>query len=145
MHKDFYASGFIYHPKSQQILLQQQTSANDNPLWTLLGKKPTKNQTGEEALKDLFFELLNLKIKLDNIKIIYSYFSKELSKDHNIYYAEVKSLHKYPVSKHTTFAWFTFKQIQKLNVSEQTKQDIIIGQRVIDSSIRKSLGLRTIG
>lgn len=144
MHKDFYASGFLYHPKSQQILLQQKVSANEKSFWTLLGKKSAKDKTGEETFKDLFYEALNLRIKLDNIKIIYFYFSKEFYKDHNIYYAEVKRLHKYPVSENTTFAWFTFKQIQKINVSEQTRQDIIVGQRVINSSIRKSLGQKTI-
>lgn len=145
MHKDFYASGFIYHPKSQQILLQQQVSASNNKEWTLLGKKKAKNATGEETFKELFFEAINLKIKLANIKVIYSYFSKELNMDDNVYYAEVSKLYKTSVSKNTIFSWFTFKQIQKLNISEQTKQNIIIGQRVIDSSIRKSLGLRTIG
>lgn len=145
MHKDFYASGFLYHSKTQQILLQQQTSANNNPVWTLLGKKKVKNLTGEETFKDLFYDALKLKIKLGNVKIIYSYFSKELNTDNNVYYAEVSKLYKNSVSKNKIFSWFTFKQIQKLNISDQTKQDIIIGQRVIDSSIRKSLGLRTIG
>ena len=110
-----------------------------------MGKKKAKNVTGEETFKELFFEAINLKIKLANIKVIYSYFSKELNMDDNVYYAEVSKLYKTSVSKNTIFSWFTFKQIQKLNISEQTKQNIIIGQRVIDSSIRKSLGLRTIG
>lgn len=143
MHKGFYASGFLYHPKSQQILLQQLYSAN-NSSWTLFGKTSAQDKTGEEVFKDIFYEVLNLKIKLNNIKMVYSYFSKELNK-RNIYYAEVKSRYKHPVSGNSTFAWFTFKQVQKLNLSEQIRHDILVGQRVIDSSIRKSLGLRTIG
>ncbi|MBI3984753.1 MAG: hypothetical protein HY344_02310 [Candidatus Levybacteria bacterium] len=145
MHKDFYASGFLYHPKTQQILLQQITSTSDSPSWTLLGKNSTKGRSGQEVLKELLQEVLNLKIKIDKIKEVYSYFSKKFNQDHNIYYVEVKRLYRKSPLENTTVSWFTFKQIQKLNVSEQTKQDIIIGQRVIDSSIRKSLGQRTIG
>ncbi|MEK7168803.1 MAG: hypothetical protein AAB532_01885 [Patescibacteria group bacterium] len=145
MHKDYYASGFIYHPKSQQILLQQHISASTNPVWTLLGKKVEKDLTGEETFKELLLEAIKLKIKLTSIKIIYSYFSKELNAENNVYYAEVSKLYKTSSSDDITYSWFTLKKIQKLNISEQTKQDIIIGQRVIDSSVRKSLGLRTIG
>ncbi len=145
MHKDYYASGFIYHPKSQQILLQQHVSASNNPVWMLVGKKQDKDVSGEETFKELFFEAINLKIKLTNINIIYSYFSKELNMENNVYYAEVSKLYKTSSSKDIIYSWFTLKKIQKINVSEQTKQDIIIGQRVIDSSVRKSLGLRTIG
>lgn len=145
MHKSLYASGFLYHPKSQQILLQQKNSADSNSFWSLLGKKAIKNKTGEETFRDIFYEELSIKLKLHNINSIYTYFSREKGANHNIYYAEVKRLHKCSSSTKTEFAWFNFKQIQKLNLSEQTKRDIIVGQRVIDSSIRKSLGLRTIG
>ena len=111
----------------------------------LVGKKQDKDVSGEETFKELFFEAINLKIKLTNINIIYSYFSKELNMENNVYYAEVSKLYKTSSSKDIIYSWFTLKKIQKINVSEQTKQDIIIGQRVIDSSVRKSLGLRTIG
>lgn len=144
MHKDFYASGFLYHPKSEQILLQQKIIINGNSYWTLFTKKSTEDKSGEESFNELLHETLNLDLKLNKIKIIYSYVSKELNKQ-NIYYAEVKSLQKYPVSENTTFTWFTFKQIHKINVSEQTKHDIIVGQRVIDSNMRRDLGERTIG
>ncbi len=144
MHKDFYASGFLYHHKSQQILLQQINSADQNPLWSLFGKKAIKNKTGEETFRDIFFDELGIKLKLNNINSIYTYSPKD-GVDYNIYYAVVKRLHKSKSSSKTEFAWFNFKQIQKLNLSEQTRQDIMVGQRVIDSFIRKSQGLRTIG
>lgn len=145
MHKDIYASGFLYHPGSQQILLQQLNSDKQNCFWSLSGEKVIKSKTGEETFKQIFYEKLSLKLKLSNIHFVYAYFSEEKSKDYNVYYAEVKKLHKFSESKKTTFAWFNFKQIHKLNLTEQTKHDIIVAQRVIDSSVRKSLGLRTIG
>jgi hypothetical protein len=51
----------------------------------------------------------------------------------------------FPSTKKAAFAWFSFKQIQKLRIPDQIKQDIIVGQRVIDSATRKSLGQQTIG
>jgi len=145
MHKDFYASGFLYHPKSNQILLQQLNTADEKATWTLFGKKVNKSKTGEEAFRDIFNEELSIKLKLRSINCIYTYFSKEKGADHNIYYAEVKKLHKVNGSTKNEFSWFNFKQILKLNLSEQAKHDIVVGLRVIDSSLRKSLGQRTIG
>ncbi|OGH10808.1 MAG: hypothetical protein A3B38_03850 [Candidatus Levybacteria bacterium RIFCSPLOWO2_01_FULL_36_13] len=145
MHNDIYASGFLYHPKTAQILLQQQNPANENSAWTLFGVNTFKNKTAEESLKDFFLKELNIKLNLKNINIVYNYFSKELNKDNNVYYVEVKSLHKIPESKKINCAWFTFKKIQKMNLTAQAKHDIVVGQRVIDSSIRRSLGQQTIG
>lgn len=144
MHKNFYASGFLYHPRSEQILLQQTNSAGQNPSWSLFGKKEIKNKTGQETFRDIFYDCLGIKLKLQNINSVYTYSSND-GANYNIYYAKVKRLHKPPSSSKTEFAWFNFKQIQKLNLSEQTRQDILIGQRVIDSSIRKGLGQKTIG
>lgn len=145
MHKDFYASGFLYHHKSGQILLQQTNSAGQNPSWSLFGEKEIKNKTGQEAFRDIFFEKLGIKLKLQNINSVYTYRADEKGANYNIYYAKVKRLHKSPNPAKIEFSWFNFKQIQKLNLSEQTRQDILIGQRVIDSSIRKGLGQKTIG
>lgn len=145
MHKTFYASGFLYHAPSQQILLQQINSADNNSSWSLVGKKEITNKTGEEVFMDIFSEELNIKLKLKSVNLVYTYSSDEKGLNFNIYYAEVKKLHKSPNDSGNVFAWFNFKQIQKLNLSEQAKQDIIIGQRVINSSIRKSLGQQTIG
>lgn len=143
MHKDFYASGFLYHHKTAQILLQQTNSADQNSSWSLFEKKAIKDKTGEETFVEIFFEHLDIKLKINTVNSIYTYSAKD-GTEYNIYYAQVKKLHKSTDSSKNGFSWFSFKQIQKLNLSEQTKQDILIGQRVIDSYIRKSLGQKTI-
>ncbi len=145
MHKDFYASGFLYNPQSQQILLQQQITADENSQWGLLEHEVTNGSSGEEVFKDLVLKHLNVKIGLKNILYVYTRFSTETNKDHSIYYAEVRKLKKQLSSKKFRFAWFTFKQICKLNISEQVEHDVMVGKRVIDSSIRRSLGQQTIG
>lgn len=145
MHKTFYASGFLYHPKSEQILLQQKNSAEQNPAWSLFGKKVLKNKSGEQTFIDVFFEKLSIKLPVKNINTVYTYSDENKGLKYNIYYAEVKRLHKPSDTSLNEFGWFNFKQIQKLNLTEQTRQDILIGQRVVDSSIRKGLGQKTIG
>jgi hypothetical protein len=145
MHKDFYASGFLYNPLSQQILLQQQTAADENSPWGLLESEVTNGSCGEETFRNLISKHLNIKISLRKIFYIYTRYADGADKHHSIYYAEVKRAPKSFSSNKSKFSWFTFKQIHKLTLSEQTKHDIMVGQRVIDSAIRKSLGQQTIG
>ncbi|MCL5114064.1 MAG: hypothetical protein M1372_02765 [Patescibacteria group bacterium] len=145
MHKNFYVSGFLYHPKSQQILLQQENSDDENCFWSLFGKKAGKNKTCEETFIDIFQKELSIELKPRNVNPVYTYSSEEKGASCNVYYAVVKKLHKSAKSAKAEFAWFNFKQVQKLKLSEQAKHDIVVGQRVIDSSVRKSQGLQTIG
>jgi hypothetical protein len=144
MHKDFYASGFLYHPKTQQILLQQPVTADGTAEWSLFEGEALGDETAADTFKRTIQKHLNLDIKAKNIFPIYSYFHDGKGKNNFLHYAIVKKLEKFPDDTKTLFAWFSFKQVQKLHISSQIKQDIIVGQRVIDSAIRKSLGQQTI-
>ncbi len=141
MHKNFYASGFLYHSRSQQILLQQKNSEQ----WTLLSGNGLQNESWEETFKRVVENCVHIKPSLSSIKQIYTYFNHDLKKEHFVSYVTVQKLTKFSATKDTSFAWFTFKQVTKLNLSSQTKQDITVGKRVIDSFLRKSLGQQTIG
>ena len=144
MHKDFYASGFLYHPKTQQILLQQENTADLEPTWSLFGGDGLANETSEGAFKRIIRSALSLDLKPNAIFQIYNYFHEERHKDNFIYYAKVRKLEKFESNKKFTYSWFTFKEIQKLHIPDKLKQDIVVGQRVIDSAIRRSLGQQTI-
>jgi hypothetical protein len=145
MHKDFYASGFLYNPQSQQILLQKQITDDDNTPWGLLEDEVVDGSFGEEAFKKLVLKHLNVKLNLKKILYVYTRYAERTNKDHSIYYAETRKIQKKLLSKRLKFAWFDFKHIHKLNLSEQAKHDIMVGQRVIDSATRRSLGQQTIG
>ncbi len=134
--KNFYSSGFLYHPNSQQILLQQNLS-DPKSTWTLLGSLSKKTFRGVVS------KLLNVRLKSSTIHPVYDYISK--GKKHFVSYAEVKNLHDFPSTDNFCFSWFTAKEISKLCLVDQTKQDIVVGRRVIDSQIRKDAGERTIG
>lgn len=144
MHKDFYASGFLYHLPSGQILLQQQPTVGPSSVWSLFGKQGLYKEKAEVTFQRVIYELLHLKLPLATIYPVYTYFYKDIHKDHAIVYAEVEEMQRF-ASLHTVkCAWFTMKQIIKLDLSEQTKHDITVGHRVISARMRKSLGLRTL-
>lgn len=145
VHKDFYASGFLYYPPAQQILLQQPISTNGLSLWSLFGAVVLSGETPKAAFQRIIKKQLALKIKPEMIESVYSYFQKDMERNHSILYAEAIEKKEFPPSEEGTIsAWFTFKQILKLPLAEQTKHDIVVGQRVIQAKVRKSLGERTL-
>ena len=118
-----YYGGFIYHPKSQQILLQKDSS-DQNSTWTLIDASDGK-------------------IFGQKLCPIYDY--PVNGGKHFISYAEIKKLQEFSPIKNLTFGWFPTAKISKIPLSAQTKQDIVVGKRVIDSATRKKSGERTIG
>lgn len=140
MHKlqSFYASGFLYHPGSQQILLQQPITSPNPPPWALLEGAPVGKETPEKAFQRLIAKSVGLKLNLKNIYPVYFYHCG--GKDRHIIYAPIKTAKNFLPKKGVTFGWFTFKQVNKLSLSVQAKHDVAVAQRVIAASVRKSLG-----
>lgn len=111
------------------MLLQKTDPEDADAPWTLVE---------EDKLKKLV-------TALEKINLVYDYFHHELKKHHSVSYAEVKELRDFKPIKETVFAWFSHKEITKLKISKTALQDLIVGQRVIDSQVRKDSGERTIG
>lgn len=139
MHKTFYASGFIYHLPSQQILLQQPQSITS--AWTLFEKEHAENEQPEVVFRDTLLKLLD--IEIDTIFPIYSYFHETTNKTQSLLYATVNTLQEFPPKNDYTFRWFSFKEVLKLQATPQTKHDIVVGQRVIEAAARKERGEHT--
>lgn len=138
MHNEFYASGFIYNPASQQILLHQFQIKPDQPaLWTLFGGKSQGDETSEQTFHRVITEKLGLPIPVDSCFAVYDYYHKDKKMNHFIHYAilEEKPEEDTLLTDSET-GWFHFKQIIKLPMKPQTKQDITVGQRVINLAIR---------
>ena len=142
MHKDFYASGFLYHPVSQQILLQQNSvvSPASSP-WTLLGTTYKESENPEAILKDIILDLLD--IQITTILPIYSYSGEDKEPSQYIGYTIAKTKKDFSPKNGFSFAWFSFKDVLKLQITPQTKHDIVVGQRVIEAAERKRLGQHT--
>ncbi len=142
MHKTFYASVFLYHPPSQQILLQKNSSISTmSSPWLLFGGVYLEKEEPEALLKNIIFKLLNIKIKV--VHLVYSYFNENTDKFQYVVYSKLRKFQNFSSKNGLTFAWFSFKDALKLQITEQTKHDILVVQRVIDAATRKRLDQHT--
>lgn len=143
MHKKFYASGFLYCPRTQQILLQQKKQTRDaKPIWSLIEAVGKSREDPQVTFQRVMKKLLHIKLRPKAIQPVYSY--KNIDQDRHILYAETKKMKNYSRYNGIEFGWFTFKQVLKLHADEQIKHDIVVAQRVIDSKTRKRLGQHTL-
>jgi ADP-ribose pyrophosphatase YjhB (NUDIX family) len=140
VHKDFYASGFLIHLPTQQILLQKHDLVDTSSQWSLFGEH---SASGEDAIKTFqraVYEQLHLKLKTPAIYSVYDYMHDGLKKVHFVHYASIDSIdQKMKPRKDHILSWFNFKQMLKIPISEQTKQDIIVAQRVINVVVRQQM------
>lgn len=136
VHKSFYASGFLYHKSSQQILLYQSNQKNTTPLWSMIGGEGRKKEVPEKAFQRIMQSVLKIKLPMHKIRPVYDYFHATHKKDYYVFYGELGSLKKFR-ARTGEFSWFTFKQTTKLPISSETKQDIIVLERVIKAKARE--------
>lgn len=129
MHKVFYASGFIYHSPSRQILLQQFQNGEDLKL-TLFRGKSRKGEDPLAVFRRCIHETLGVNLDNASIMPIYDYIHDTLG-DHFIFYVEVSDTVLPSQYSNDNVAWFSLTKLSKLNIAEQTKHDIIVGERVI--------------
>ncbi len=136
----FYTSGFLFHLKSQQILLHQPQQKNDivSSLWSMFGETSHKGEDGIATFQRTIYEVLNIKLARKDIYPVYDYFNTAFDKTHYIYYAQVPKIQSYAFAG-DTLSWFTFKQTVKLAFTKQTKQDIVVAQRVIEAQERETM------
>lgn len=139
MHKGFYASGFLYHPATAQILLHQLISKdNTTSLWCMFGGTGRKKEDASQAFQRITLEILSLKLPTKRILPVYDYFHNTRKQDHFVVYAQVAHIPRLKPPKGIAISWFTFKQMMKLPFSEETKQDIIVAERVIRAQIEQA-------
>lgn len=101
----------------------------------MFGGPSSRKKDPAAAFQQIIYNKLKLKLEKECIYPIYDYFHDVLHKTHYVYYAKVKKMQDYTFGK-DTLSWFTFKQTLKLSFTQQTKQDIIVAQRVIEAAQR---------
>lgn len=137
MHKKVYASGFIYFLPTQQILLQQSSSDKSITEWELFGGVTEGKETPIETFHRIINDVLHIAISLKDIQFVYDYFHEGKKLNAHIHFVPVNVVpDNLKVKKGVIVSPFSFKQLHKLGVSEQTKQDITVGQRVINAIAR---------
>ncbi len=125
MHKPFYASGFLFHAPSQQILLQQLTS--DQNLM-LFGAKSHNGTNPQTVFQTCIESALGVKVPDASIYPVYDYILENLGEQF-VFYAQIPDMT--PLSLINKTKWFLLSKLSKFKMSEQTRHDIIIGERVI--------------
>jgi len=137
MHKLFYVSGFLYHPSTEQILLRQGISEKSSVLtWHMIGGVAVKDEEPVDTFARVIHDLIDVKLDAKRVFPVYDYFHNTHNTMHYVFYAEVKKLIVLPSGDTRALSWVTFKQTTKLPFDSQTKQDVIIAERVIKAQAR---------
>ncbi|MDO8658879.1 MAG: hypothetical protein Q7K55_09130, partial [Candidatus Levybacteria bacterium] len=84
-------------------------------------------------------ERLNIDLKSKNIYPIYDYFHSKHDKNNFVFYGEVKKPQEFNCLKEGTYCWVAFNEISKLLFADRTKQDVIVGERVISAKWRDNV------
>lgn len=132
MHKMFYASGFLYNSQTQQILLQLVDTTSEDSQLTLFSGKGDKKQDAIALFQQIIKAQFHITIPLKDIHPVYDYENKDLAGMQFVCYAEINEAVMKKLEKSTVTKLLPLKKLPKLKVTEQVRQDITVGQRVIN-------------
>jgi hypothetical protein len=124
VHKSFYASGFVYHSPSGQILLQQSTK-NETTIFDLFRGKNKNGNNPKTVFQQCVEKALKTTFSASSVHTVYDYVH-DTEGEHYVFYIEINK--NIPDS-----GWIQLSKLSKYTMSEQTRHDIIIGERVIRS------------
>ncbi len=109
----------------------------------MLGGESNEGEEAQTTFQRVINELLNLNLKQRDIYPIYDYFHETQGTINYVFYAEVKKSPVFKSIRENTLSWVTFNETLKLLFSDHTKQDIIVGERVINLKWRLAQALKT--
>jgi len=133
----FYTSGFLYNSKTHRILLlQSKPDADVATFWSTLGGDGTGEEDAQLTFQKIINKQLKINLKPKDIYPIYDYFHNTKNKPNFVFYAQIKDNKIFDKSKKNNLSWFSFSETLKLLITSQTKQDILVGERVINAKWR---------
>lgn len=133
VHKSFYASGFLYNRRAQQILLLKSKEPVDTiTYWSTFGADGNDGEEAKLTFQRAINEMLGIDIKLKDIYPVYEYFCEEIDKVNCVFYAEVRNLDISDSVGENMLSWVSFGEIVRFSFLARNKQDIIVGERVIN-------------
>lgn len=138
MQTSFYVSGFLYSLKTHKILLLESKQIDEAAsLWSTLGGESKEGEDAQATFQRIVYKLLKIKVEMKRIYPVYDYYHDTLDKVNYVFYAEVKIPGVFNSYKDKTFSWLGFNETFKLLFPAHTKQDIIVGERVINAKWRQ--------
>ncbi len=108
----------------------------------MIGGESIEGEDAQIAFQRIVNELLDLKLKSDDIYPVYDYFHNSLDKINYVFYAEVKTHPIFDSFKKGTLSWVSFNDTLKFPFSDHTKQDIVVSERVINLKRRLDQNLQ---
>ena len=133
VHKPIYASGFLYHSPTGQILLQQITQDTDTT-FSLFGDTSHDGLDPQTVFLNCLEKSLGVKIASSDIQTVYDY-APDGEGAKYIFYVEVTDAVPKTYNAKSNATWLHLSKLGKLPMTEQTRHDIVIGERVIRSLI----------
>ena len=133
MQNSFYASGFLYSLKTHQILLLSSLKDDTSSVWSTPCGESKEREEALVTFQRIISETLNINLIKKHIYPVYDYFHDALGKINYVFYAEVGKNKIFNASKKGTPLWVSFSEIVKLSFSGRTKQDVVVGERVINA------------
>lgn len=97
-----------------------------------------EGEDAQTAFARIINGLLNLNLKEKNIHPVYDYLLDEKDKIRYVFYADVKSSPEFDSSEKGSYSWVSFAETPKLPFTSVAKQDIIVGERVINARWREA-------
>lgn len=101
----------------------------------MLGGESKEGEEAQITFQRIIYKLLDINLKLKHIYPVYDYFHNTRNKVSYVFYAEVGKTKIFNASR-GNLSWFTFHETLKLPFTAQTKQDIVVGERVINAKWR---------
>jgi len=126
MNSKKYVRGFLFHPPSGKILLKID---KDTKEWSLFSNIE-ENEANMESFQKIIFNHLKIKVNINCIKEVYFYERPEKGEIHYVFYAVLENSN-IKINPDSEFGWFNLKEISKMKLQPQVRQDINIGARVI--------------
>ena len=102
----------------------------------MLGGESINGEEAQITFQRIANKLLSINLKPKDIYPVYDYFHNTYNKLHYVFYAEVGNIKNFNSLKKGSLSWFTFSETLKLHFTNQTKQDIIVSERVINAKWR---------
>ena len=125
--KAFFASGFLYNPKTKEVLLHKRDGNTDvNPnKWGFFGGSREGNETPKQCFIREIKEELGINIREDSIVPLCDYLNEKRQIWRYVFY--VKSdldKSKMTLGEGDGFEWIPFDDVFDLDLTEKTKQDL---------------------
>lgn len=107
-------------------------NSNSDTKLLLFGSKCHQGDDPATELRHSIGKILGLTIAASSIHPVYDYVHDTLG-EHFIFFIEVPDMSQECYPSDTKAEWFSLSKLSKLDMSEQTRHDILIGERVIRS------------